>query len=521
MARSIFETTKATAFSSNQRFRHLAYAGLILAAGTLAGCAVTPEAITDADRFARVESDTSMMFKDQEPVHGPIGLAEAVARGLKYNLDKRLKEFEVVLTEKGLAHSAIGMLPQLAASAGYHSRNDFRGSSSKSLITGVESLEVSTSEDKQITTADLRVVWNVLDFGLTYLRTQQEADRVLIAKERHVKVVQNIVQDMRDAYWRAVAAELMLPRVGQLIDRIEAALRSSQAVQHSGSGEPADELRLQRTLLESLKDMKEVRRNLSLAKAELAALMNLPPGTSFRVSAPAMGSLHVPRIRAKLADLEQASLLNRPELREEDYKKRISKTELDAAYVRLLPGIELSTDGNFDSNSFLFKNTWSTVAGAVTKNLMELLTADRSINFAKADVDVADQRRMTLSMAIIAQTHISLQRYALSQEVFNMWGRLYRVDSQLAEVAAESSSSADGSAHEALAAQARKTVSELQYLSAYADVQNAFGRILNSVGAHRLPDGIEGSDLKTLTGEVRSFIDDWRIPDLPVEVAKL
>ena len=152
---------------------------------------------------------------------------------------------------------------------------------------------------------------------------------------------------------------------------------------------------------------------------------------------------------------------------------------------------------------------------------MELLTADKAIDFAKADVDVADQRRMTLSMAIIAQTHISLQRYALAQEVFGMWGRLYKVDSELANVASESSTSTDGSAHEALAALARKTVSELQYLSAYADVQNAFGRILNSVGAHRLPDGIEGADLKTLTSEVRGFIDDWRIPDVAVEVAKL
>ena len=46
--------------------------------------------------------------------------------------------------------------------------------------------------------------------------------------------------------------------------------------------------------------------------------------------------------------------------------------------------------------------------------------------------------------------------------------------------------------------------------AAYADVQNAFGRILNSVGAHRLPESMEDTDVATLAETLGPMLDDWR-----------
>ena len=46
--------------------------------------------------------------------------------------------------------------------------------------------------------------WNLLDFGVSYYRARQQADQVLIAEERKRKVVQNILADTRNAYWRAL-----------------------------------------------------------------------------------------------------------------------------------------------------------------------------------------------------------------------------------------------------------------------------------------------------------------------------
>ena len=44
-------------------------------------------------------------------------------------------------------------------------------------------------------------------------------------------------------------------------------------------------------------------------------------------------------------------LRTRPELREQDYQARISAAETRKAMLRLLPGLEFSAGGHYDSNS--------------------------------------------------------------------------------------------------------------------------------------------------------------------------
>lgn len=484
-----------------------------------AGCAAELEPLSDEMRLGRLSTDSAAMFADQEPVSQPIDLYEAMARGLKYNLDKNLKLMERILVERGSSHVRVGMLPKLAASAGYRARDSFRGSSSRSLITGNESLEVSTSEDKEVRTADLQAVWNLLDFGLTYLRSKQEADRVLIAEERRIKVVQNLVMDIRDAYWRAVAAERLLPQVERVMARIETAIKTSQGVQGAGSGEPGDELRLQHQLLIHLRDLAEVRRKLAQAKSELAALMNVPPGESFRLAMPSPAAMKIPALAVDPARLAEAALLNRPELREEDYKKRISLTEVDAAYVRLLPGIELRAGPNWDSNSFLSEDTWNSAAATISLNIAQLFTAPMAIGFAEQDAEVADARRLSLSMAVIAQLHISLQRFALAKDVLAINRRLHGVDRQLTEIADRGSAASSTSENEVLTALSQKTVSELHYLASLADAHNAYGRVLNSAGLPRLPEDIEAMSVGDLAASLRDGFEQWRDQVPAVQVA--
>ena len=483
----------------------------VLTISVLGGC-VRPEAFGEDEIAQRIGEDLAEMYVDQEPVSGSIGLYEAIARGLKYNLDKRLKLMELGLAKSGLRYTQIGMLPKLAAQAGWRSRNSYRGSSSRSLITGNQSLEVSTSEDKQVRYADLQVIWNVLDFGLTYLRSRQEADKVMIAEERRIKVTQNLILDIRDAYWRAVAAQRLVPRINGLIDEMSSALARSRRVMRSGDGEPADELNRQRTLLSHKRDMMEVRRKLSIAKSELASLMNLRPGTRYRVAVSRKHRFRAPRLRGDLKSIETAALTNRPEMREEDYKHRISVTEVYAAYVRLLPGIELRSGKNYDSNSFLYHNQWSNLGVLLTKNLMEIATAPIAIDFARKGEKTAVARRRALSMAVLAQVHISLHRYALARDIFNVSSSIYAVDKRLANIAADGAENTGTSESEALIARSRRLVSGLRFYTAYADLQAAYGRVLNSVGAHRYPDGIEDQSVADLAKQIAQSLDDWSVP---------
>ena len=66
------------------------------------------------------------------------------------------------------------------------------------IIDREESLRPSTSQERERTLANLNFSWNALDFGVSYYRAQQKADQVLMAEERRRKVVQNVLQDVRN-----------------------------------------------------------------------------------------------------------------------------------------------------------------------------------------------------------------------------------------------------------------------------------------------------------------------------------
>ncbi|WP_185076739.1 TolC family protein, partial [Pseudomonas frederiksbergensis] len=96
-------------------------------------------------------------------------------------------------------------------------------SSSQSVLTGTQSLEPSTSQDRERRVGDLTMVWNVLDFGVSYISAKQQGDQRLIVQERRRKVINTIVQDVRSAYWRAVAAERLLTQIDSLMARVDTA----------------------------------------------------------------------------------------------------------------------------------------------------------------------------------------------------------------------------------------------------------------------------------------------------------
>ena len=133
----------------------------------LAGCGASPDPMTLDEQATRVAEDRTVLFAEQEPITKPITLYEAMARALKYNLDHRLKLMENALARKRLTSANLSLLPSLTAEAGYSGRNNFSGSNSRSLLTGVESLESSTSSDRDLQTFDLTMSWNILDFGVS------------------------------------------------------------------------------------------------------------------------------------------------------------------------------------------------------------------------------------------------------------------------------------------------------------------------------------------------------------------
>ncbi|MGN0903986.1 MAG: TolC family protein, partial [Alphaproteobacteria bacterium] len=205
------------------------------------GCTVTPEPLSDWERAVRVDRDVQEMFGSQrtQVVSKPISLYDAMARALKYNLDARLKLMDAALAEKQYDLSSLDMLPQIAAGAGYAGRNKYEAVVSKSMETGVVSTLPYAYGDKTHGVADLQVTWNVLDFGVSYFQAKQDANSILIAGERRRKVVQSLLQEVRVAYWQALAAERLTPKVDDLMEEATFALENAREVEKQRLKDPS------------------------------------------------------------------------------------------------------------------------------------------------------------------------------------------------------------------------------------------------------------------------------------------
>jgi outer membrane protein TolC len=448
------------------------------------------------------------MFAVQESIGHPLTLEEAFARALAYNLDQRVKMMEEAVAQNDLDLSRFDLLPKVIANAGYTSRSNVEASSSRSVLTGQQSLEPSTSTDRYRRTADLSLSWNLLDFGVSYYNARQTADRRLIAKEQRRKAIQSLFQDVRRAFWRAASAQRLRGEVRNSIRAAERALESSRKLESEALRSPIDALRYQRALLDLLRQLESVQQQLDVSKTELAALINFPPGQNYTIAAP--GNLQVKRLRMPIRQMEEVALLRNPDLRESSYQVRITADEGRKALLRLLPGVSLNYGPNYDSNSFLVNNHWTSFAARMSGNLVSLLTLPDQMQRARNAEELAAMRRQALSIAVLAKVHIAYQQYLSAANEYRWSDQMARVDRRLYQQVLNRVSTDSQSELERVSAQASSVNSDLRRYQSYAEAQAALGRLYATLGLDPVPMELRSVDIPELSSAIRKSASDWQ-----------
>ncbi len=473
----------------------------------LASCGtITPQAYTNAEIRERVVQDHQAMYADQEPITAPITFHEATARALKYNLDYRLKLMEGALSRSLLEVSTFEMLPRLVAGAGYLTRNNDSGGISVGIDTGLETLSPSTSVERNRTIANLTFSWNVLDFGVSYYRAQQKADQVLMAEERRRKVAQNVQQDVRNSYWRALGAQRLLGRVDALLLRVNQALKRARQVEKEGLMPQNQVLAYQRALLDAVNLLTLRRQDLELARAELTALMSVPPGTPYTLAEEKEHTL--PPVPTNFDELELMALERRPEIMEEWYRRRVTENDIKAAKLMLWPNLGIETGPVYDSNKYAYNNNWYETGLRLSWNILKLLQWPALDKAQKDQNKTDDMRRMALSMAVLTQVRVGVQRYGLALSELEFSEESLRVDQRLLRFAQAAAKTQFDSELEVIRAEARALLAEYQRYASYSNAQAAWGRLYNSVGLDALPQTLDNHDIKTLGSTMEKTMNE-------------
>ena len=483
------------------------------AALILGACSVEPEPLSDWERAVRVDRDVREMFQDQQSqrIVKPMTLYDVMARALKYNLNVRLKMMQTALATKQYNLTSLDMLPQVSAGAGYSARTEYEAVVSKSMQNGVTDNDARAYGAKSSGIANAKISWNVLDFGVSYYQAKQDANNILIAKEQRRKQVQALLQDVRAAYWRALAAERLTPEVDDLMEEATFVLENLRAMEKERPSKSSALLNYQMGLMETMRDLSEMKKELMLSREYLASLMNLKPGTRYRLVGAEDGNLVLPEIRASLDRLEWLALMNRPELREEDYRLQNTRLAAKKALLKLLPGLNVSVSANYDSDDFLSNNSWLQAAAQLGWNLLNPARMQQILSRGEVKEAVDNLNRQVIAMTVLTQTHVGWGRYQGAKETYQLSVEISDVAQKLAQQASENAETDVVAEADKVASAARALFAKLRTAMNFAELQDATGAVFVTLGLDPLPEDFASNDVGAISRALERVMTAWNM----------
>ncbi len=464
-----------------------------------------------------LNKDVDKLYAGQEAVKDPIGLYDAMARGIKYNIEKRDAIMNEMVADGDIDIKALELLPSASAQAYANGRNQEQHIRARSKETGAQTLEPSQFEDQYRRTANLALSWNTLDAGIGYINTKEASDKARAVTERRRKVVQNITQDIRAAYWRAASAQLLNDHIDGLLKKSKALTKQLEDAENRKSTKDIGPLlALQKRMYDTMQDLMTERDQLATAHIELAALMGLPPDAKFRVDADEskmMAQNSIPKLNSDLRDLEVLALMIRPEMREQTLLRRVATHDLHKTVLETFPGIGGILAYNYDSNSFLDDESWTSASLGLTQNVMKIFSFPQRYKQSNNRSEQADIKRMAMTAAVLTQTNIAYTRYDLAQDRYDLLKSMMGVNARMQEYA-QAKIDADKTVKDPvndaqlLSAQMDSLLTRTRLQLAYAEGQNAYGRIVNSVGLDPLPPHVEDQSLEALSKTIQGRFED-------------
>ena len=475
---------------------------------TLLGCSMGGKPVDANEQADNVSKDVNALYGGQEAVKNEIGLYDAMARAVKYNIEKRDAVMDEMIASGDISLEALNVLPRANANLSVNSRNQAQHIRARDKFTGADSLPLSQFEDSTTRNANLALSWNTLDAGLGFISTKSASDKARAITERRRKVVQDIAQDVREAYWRAAAAQMLGDRIDGMLKKSKSLTKQLEDAEIRKSNDDIGTLlSLQKRMYDAMQDLLAERDSLATAHIELASLMGLSPSAEFRVDADEskmMAKNSIPSLNTNVRDLEVLALMIRPEMRQQTLLRRVATRDIHKTVLETFPGIGGILGYSYDSNSFLDDESWTNASLGLTQNIMKIFSFPQRYKQAQNNSQRADIERMATTAAVLTQTNIAYTRYQLAQDRYDLLKNMMGVNLRMQDyekARKENAKDKKSPVYDAqlLAAEMDGLLTRTRLQLAYAEGQNAFGRMVSSVGLDPLPPRVEDKSVDELS----------------------
>jgi outer membrane protein TolC len=416
---------------------------LLLGALAFLGCTHAARIDLSERRSAGLLADRALLGeRERMTFDAPLALDDAVAVGLANNLDLRVSRFMEEIADRNAMSEKLKMLPRLDFEGVYSKRSDFIQREFVNPDTGEVSLSNTVSQDKTTRTLDLSLSWNILDFGLSYLRSRQAAYTVEIRRMERIRQAQTLAADIATAFWRSVLAEEDLKLVGRIEDRLREFKDDADELVAQRRLDPIVAKEMERQLVNLTISAADLQAEVAGARIELARLMGLTPGTRFELDIPE--NLLEDRLEG-LPDpaeidprgLEELALRRRPELFSADLREAVQEDEVRSAMIQMFPGLEFSASYRYDGDKFLANPDWFNFGGRFAASLLALPARHAAWNARKIEAEMTRIQRALLSAGIVAQVHVALQNFHIRKRQYRLKEQAYRVSGDLSDMSLE------------------------------------------------------------------------------------
>lgn len=476
-----------------------------LASILLASCSVTPQPFTDIERNQAIEKNLTELYSTQVTPVRSLTLSEAIARAITYNHDVRLQAYATVVEQRQVDVSNWSIMPDIVASAGYRARGTDNLVLSKNIASGTVSTNPSISEDKARGVADLTFSWNVLDFGLSYLRAQQQADKYLQASERDRRVRHQIVQEAITAWYRAKTAEELEKNISPLMVRVRRAIDASRSAEASRAETPLVALSYQRELLDMLQMLDSMKRDLSSSGNILAALTGLPPSNSVHT-----GNIDVDIRRPSYSrkELERIALHQRPDVRVSLYQARITESEASVALASLLPVPSIQAGPSYDSNSYTVNHNWIGMSAQIAQSLLKPLRYETTSRLNDARDALAREQALAVTAASLLQVNLADEMYGVAQDALKTAEMQLDVSRRIHKQTRNATLLEQQGEITLIREDMKLVLSQVRRDLAAQEVRSAAAKLLVSTGFDVYPEGFKDEDIDAIAKQVRRNIAD-------------
>ncbi len=496
-------------------FKATIFMSLILLVGA---CSQTPEPLIKEQVQLSSQEDYEYLKETSQNAPLEIDLYQAIAIAIKNNRDLRLNLMDSALSQDQIDVVKFDMLPKLSANAGYKVLEQHPASTSAAIVAEPSGGELkaaeaiaddpsyTVSQDARGRTADIGFTWNALDFGLSYVRAGQQADKYLISKELERKAIHNLTKEVIYAYWKTLSADELLAEINPLMERVNAALDDYEYIEELLISSPMDALLYQKELLDVLQILNTQRRALMDSRAQLSKLLGLLPDQEYIL---VETDQPLTELDMSLEEQEEAALFSRPELLEVRYQEKVTAQEARASMLSLLPSLKFNATWSYDSNKYLL-NKDNTEYGAVFgANLLNIFQAGNINDVNKINEKLIEEQRLAISMTVLSQVHIANINYAQTLREYSNAKHYLNVAQRINDLISNAQKISRFGELELIREEASLLVSRLRNDIAYAEMQYSLGTLYSSVGMNFTPDNLSEISDADLAIALRDNLNQW------------